>query len=175
MFGNAVQDGALEVELHHDADGLGQSWVQGHRKVQGADLAGLDEPGEWRQRPFRIAVSVELGVVALFRRTEGPLDHRVVVEQGEKDGDAFHDGSAQLVLDPSPVVVEPPLYGLRDSPASRDRSLRRVDSSSVSQWKLDSESPLHAQSFSDAAALVAFRVRSKYEAETLEVWVDARI
>ena len=57
---NAVQDGALEVELHHDTDGLGQSWVERHREVQGADFSGFDELGEWRQRSSVAAVSVEL-------------------------------------------------------------------------------------------------------------------
>src|SRR6266851_4873648 len=71
---DAVQDGALEVELHHDADGFGQSWVEGYREVQSADFAGLNEISERRQRPTVLALSVECGVVALFRRAESPLD-----------------------------------------------------------------------------------------------------
>ena len=33
-LGNAVQHGPLEVELHHAADGLGQTRVQRHREVR---------------------------------------------------------------------------------------------------------------------------------------------
>ena len=80
-------------------------------------------------RPYR-PFSVELGVVALLRRTEGTLDHRVVVEQREEDRDAFDDGGAQLVLDPPPVVVEPALYAFENLRLQEDRP----DSGGVSTW-----------------------------------------
>ena len=88
-LGDAVHDSPLEVELHHDADGLGQTWIERDREVEGADFAGFDQFVERRQRSSVLAVSVELGVVAFLRWTEGPFDHRVVVEQRQEYGDAF--------------------------------------------------------------------------------------
>ena len=63
-FRDAVDHSPLEVELHHDADGLGQTRIQRHRKVESADLAGFDQFVERRQRSSVLAVDVELRVVA---------------------------------------------------------------------------------------------------------------
>ena len=47
---HAVEHGALEIELHHDADSLGQSGVHADGEIESADLSLLDKPGEIKQR-----------------------------------------------------------------------------------------------------------------------------
>ncbi len=42
--GNAVQYSAFKIELHHDADGLGESGIHSDRKVERADGPLLHKP-----------------------------------------------------------------------------------------------------------------------------------
>ena len=73
----------------------------------------LDEPTERGERHAIAEVGIGDGVVTLWWGTEGPFDGRIVVEEGEENGDAFDDGGAQFGLDPFPIVVEPSLDGLQ--------------------------------------------------------------
>jgi len=46
---HAIQDGSLEVELHHDAQSAGQAGIQSMGKFSRTDFAVLDEPSERRK------------------------------------------------------------------------------------------------------------------------------
>lgn len=46
-LGDSIQDGALEIELHHDADSLGQTGIKRHREV--SNLSGVDQFAEDRR------------------------------------------------------------------------------------------------------------------------------
>lgn len=48
-FGNAVEDGALEIKLHHDAQSLRESGVHANRKIQSGDAAIFNQPAKRRQ------------------------------------------------------------------------------------------------------------------------------
>ena len=109
---DAIENGPFEVELHHDAQGTGKTGIHSDGKIQGADLAVFDEPGERRQRLAVAVVRVGLGIETLGRRAEGPLHVGIVVEQRKKDRNAFDDGRAKLRLQVLPVVIEPSLDGV---------------------------------------------------------------
>ena len=93
-------------------------------KFDSADLPGSIRSPKGGKRTPVAAVGVELGVVALFRRAEGALDHRVVVEERQEDRDALDNRGAQLVLDAQPVVLEPAFDGFQDLPLHRVGCMR---------------------------------------------------
>src|SRR5579863_759868 len=106
---DAIENGALKIELHHHAQGSGKSRVHGHRKVQGADLAAFDQPTKrWKRCPVTI-IGVGQRVIALRRRAEGPFHTGIVIEQGKKNRDSLDNGCSELWLDAAPVVVVPAL------------------------------------------------------------------
>jgi len=49
-FGYTIDDGAFEVELHHDAEGLRETGVEANWEIQRADLCSLYQPRERRKR-----------------------------------------------------------------------------------------------------------------------------
>ena len=49
-FRNAVEDGALEIELHHHAQCLREAGVHADGEIQSTDASLLDRPGEGWQR-----------------------------------------------------------------------------------------------------------------------------
>jgi hypothetical protein len=100
---DAIENGALKIELHHDAEGSGKARVHGNREVQGADLAAFNEPGEGRKRRPVAVIGVGQGVVAFRRWAECAFDAGVVVEQGKKNRDSLDNGCSELWLDASPV------------------------------------------------------------------------
>ena len=148
ISGIAVDHGALEVELHHHAKRPGQTWVHGHGKVKRTDLAGLDQPVKGRQRGSESIVGIGLGVVALRRRTEGPLDGGIIVKEREKNGDTLDDRSAQLGLDSSPIVDRTISSRPGAAPAGRYRSGRNPASLRHSNWMIRVlEIAAHARGF----------------------------
>ena len=108
-FRNAVKDGALEIELHHDAQCLRESGVHADGEIQSTDASLLDKPGEGWQRLAEPIVRVLLRVVTLLLRAEDSLHFRVVIEERKEDGNTLDDGGTKLRLDPAPVVIEPAL------------------------------------------------------------------
>jgi len=86
-LGDAIQHRPLEIELHHDTESLRKARVHGHREIEGAQLAVLDQPGERRQRLAKLVVAFAM-VVAFRGRAEGALHNRAVVEERKKDGDS---------------------------------------------------------------------------------------
>ncbi len=110
-FRHAIEDGSLEVEFHHDAQGAGQAGIQSDGEVQGTDFAVLDEPSERRKGFAKFAVRVGNGVVAFRRWAEGAFNARVVVEKRQENGDAFDNGSSEFRFDSAPVVIEPSFDG----------------------------------------------------------------
>src|SRR5580692_1863224 len=95
---DAVQHRTLEIKLHHHADGLGQSGVHTHGKVERTNRAVLQEPGERWQRFSKLPIGVKFGVVAFALRTKDPLHFGVVVKERKEHGDALDDRSAELGL-----------------------------------------------------------------------------
>jgi len=83
-LGRTVQHRPLEVELHHYPNSLRQTGVHADGKIQRADLAGFNQPGERRQWLAVFAIRVCLPFVALLRWAENPLHFRVVVEEREE-------------------------------------------------------------------------------------------
>src|SRR6266478_1143032 len=81
-FGHAIDDGTFEVELHHDAEGLGEAGVEANWEIQRANLCSVYQPRERRKRLPAVGPDVFLGVVDFLGRTETPLHLRVVVEEG---------------------------------------------------------------------------------------------
>ena len=112
-FRNAIEHGALKIELHHDAQSLRESGVHADGEIQGTDASLLDKPGERWQGLAEPVVGVLLGVVALLLRAEDSLHFGVVVEERKEDGNTLNDGGAELRLDPAPIVIEPALDGFQ--------------------------------------------------------------
>jgi hypothetical protein len=61
--GDTVQGGPLKVELHHDAESLGEAGVHAKGEVEAADFAGFDEPGE-RGYPRRSVLPLGLSCLS---------------------------------------------------------------------------------------------------------------
>src|SRR5260370_30568384 len=63
-FRNAVKDGALEIELHHDAQCLRESGVHADGEIQSTDASLLDKPGEgWRSEEHTSELQSHLNLV----------------------------------------------------------------------------------------------------------------
>ena len=91
---DALQDGALEIELQHHAERRAPApGFMATGKVQARTWPDLEQVLERRQRP-RLAGFGGVGVRA-SRRTERAVDGRVLVEQRQEHDDAFDDGRAQ--------------------------------------------------------------------------------
>ncbi len=103
----AIQDGSLEVELHHDAHRAGQAWIQSDGEIQSTNFAVFDEPSERRKGFAKFTVCVGDGVVAFRRWAERALHARIVVEKRQENGDAFDNGSSEFRFDSAPIVVKP--------------------------------------------------------------------
>src|SRR5208283_3679041 len=108
---DAIQNGPLEVELHHDSQGFCQPGVHDCGKIEGTDLAVFNEPRKGRQRLAEFVIVVGYRVVALRRRAEGALHNRVIVEERQEDRNSLDNGRSQLWFDALPVVIEPALDG----------------------------------------------------------------
>ncbi len=80
-FRNAIEDGALKIELHHHPESLRQSGVHADREIQSADAALFKEPGEGWQGLAKLIADVLLRVVKLLLGAEDFLDFRVVIEK----------------------------------------------------------------------------------------------
>src|SRR5256884_9301779 len=86
---NAAEDGALEIELHHHAEGSCKTGVHARGKIQGAYRPLLNEPAERGQRDAIAEVSVLHRVVTFHRRAEGAFDDGGVIAEGKGDREAF--------------------------------------------------------------------------------------
>ena len=65
ICGHAIQHGALKIEFHHYPDGFGEPRVHADGKIERADFACLDQPGERRKRLSVPVSRVLLRIVAL--------------------------------------------------------------------------------------------------------------
>src|SRR5260370_12690277 len=81
---HTVEHRPFEVEFQHHTEGLGEAGVHGDRKIERADPAIFDEPGERRQRLTKFEICIRLRVVALRGRAEHALDVAVVVAESQK-------------------------------------------------------------------------------------------
>jgi len=106
---NAIEHGALEIELHHYAQCLREASIHANGKIQSGDAAIFNQPGERRQGLAKLIVGVFLGVVTLLLRAEDSLHFGVVIEERQEDGNALNDGGAEFRLDASPIISEPAL------------------------------------------------------------------
>src|SRR5260370_31199046 len=88
-FRNAVEDGALEIELHHHAQCLREAGVHADGEIQSTDASLLDKPGEGWQRLAEPIVYVLLRVVTILLRAKNSLHFQVVVEQRQVDGNTL--------------------------------------------------------------------------------------
>src|SRR3984885_12690376 len=112
-FRNAIEHGALKIELHHDSQRLCKSSVHADGEIQGTDSSMLDKPAKRRQGLTKLIVGVLLGVVALLLRAEYFFHFRAVIEERKEDRNTLDNRRAQLRLDPSPVIIKPALHGLQ--------------------------------------------------------------
>src|SRR5208337_4181690 len=94
-FRNPVEHGSFEIELHHDAESLGETGVHSDWEIQGTYLALVDEPRERRQGLSELTTRILFRVITVFAGTEDFLYFRVVVEKGEENGNALDNGGAQ--------------------------------------------------------------------------------
>src|SRR5258708_4817250 len=76
---NAIEEGPLKIQFHHDAKSTGETCIHADGKIEGTDLATLNKPSEGRQRLTISVIGIGYRVVALGRRAECPLHVRVVV------------------------------------------------------------------------------------------------
>ena len=112
---DALQHGALEVQLQHHADDAGQAGVHRDREVQRQDAAGVEQRVDRLERP-RLARRAR-PQVGTPRRTERAVHGGVVVEQREEHDDALGDGGAEARVEPTPAVRVPALQRLELMPA----------------------------------------------------------
>src|ERR1700693_6349395 len=110
---NAIEHGALKIELHHDSQRLCKSGVHADGELQRTDSSMLEKPAKRRQGLTKLIVGVLLGVVALLLRAEYFFHFRAVIEERKEDRNTLDDRRAQLRLDPSPVIIKPTLHGLQ--------------------------------------------------------------
>src|SRR5262249_52645227 len=79
-FGHAIEDGALEVELHHHANRFRQARIHPHWKIERAHFALLDQPGKRRQWGSVLSRVILFAFVALARRAKHPFHLGIVVK-----------------------------------------------------------------------------------------------
>src|SRR5262249_6049347 len=104
---NALQNGALEVELQQHTERPRQSWVHRDRKIQREQVACFEELLDGRER-LRVARLQHSGIGA-SRRTERGLDGRAMVEQRQEHDDALGNGRPQARIQAGPTLSIPAL------------------------------------------------------------------
>src|SRR5271163_723055 len=93
-FRYAIEYGALEIELHHDAQSLRESGVHADWEIESANSSMLDQPAKRRQGLSELAGGILLRVVTLLLRAENSFHFGTVIEERQEDGNTLDDGSA---------------------------------------------------------------------------------
>ena len=122
---NALEHGALEIQLQHNADDSRKPRVHRHREVQGQHTSRIQQRVDgfqWARLTIR-----QRSHVGAPRWAERSVDGRVVVEQRQEHNDAFGDGRAEPRIEPAPAVDVPPLEGFElVLPCGPSRALRTL-------------------------------------------------
>jgi hypothetical protein len=106
---NALENGALEIQLEHHAQNAGEPRVHRHRKVECEDVARFEKRVEPRER-LRFA-RFGLGRICSSRRAKRPVHGRVVIEEREEDDHTFRYGRPKARVQTTPSVTVPTLHG----------------------------------------------------------------
>src|SRR5258708_4240336 len=108
-FGDAVENGTLEIELHHHTHSLGEAGIHADGEIECAKNPPLNQPAKRRQGLAELVVGIFLGVVALLLRAEDPFHFGVVIEERKEYGHTLDNRGAELGLDPFPIGTRYPL------------------------------------------------------------------
>src|ERR1700691_905712 len=92
-FRDAIEHGALEIELHHHAQSLRESCIHADREIERTNSSILDQPAKRRQGLSELAAGILLGVVTLLLRAENSFHFGAVIEKRDEDGNTLDDGS----------------------------------------------------------------------------------
>src|SRR5580704_9106748 len=90
---DAIEHGALKIELHHHAQSLRESGVHTDWEIERTNSSMLDQPAKRRQGLAELAVGILLGVVTLLLWAEDFFHFGAVIEEREEDGNTLDDGS----------------------------------------------------------------------------------
>jgi len=79
-FRNAIEHGALEIELHHYAQILREASIHANWKIQSGDAAIFNQPAKRWQGLAELVVGILLGIVTFLLRAEDALHFGIVIE-----------------------------------------------------------------------------------------------
>src|SRR5580692_2068564 len=92
-FRDAIEHGALEIELHHHTQSLRESGVHADGEIQRTNGPMLDQPAKRRQGLSELAGGIFLRVVTLLLRAENSFHFGAVIEERQEDRNTLDDGS----------------------------------------------------------------------------------